>query len=376
MLDAGQTRRCRASDSRKKLPAWVRSYRAAGSCTLAVSTPSARKPGSTLCSFRKLRINRPAPASSTSDSATSATTSVLSTRAQPAAAAVASAFAQRVVRVARGDEGRNQPERDPRRQRGDHGKGHNRRIERDLVQPGNRNPIAHQREQPAMAQRGDRQPRDAAGGREHETLREHLSHEPPAFGAQGRSHADLPRAGGAPRQQQVCDVHAGDEKHEHDGGDEREERRPDLAHHLLLKRNEHHGSACVQRRVLFLQVGEQAAHLAVRLLERDTVAQARDAVRAVAAAHCAKLFQCLTVGNQKVGLLTGDSEARRHHADDRPGPATGGERHPEHVRAAAEASLPELVAQHDDGVVAAEIFRGRVGAAEHGLDSQCGKGVV
>ena len=33
------------------------------------------------------------------------------------------------------------------------------------------------------------------------------------------------------------------------------------------------------------------------------VAQARDAVRAAAAAHGAKLRQSLTVGNQEVGLL-------------------------------------------------------------------------
>ena len=66
-----------------------------------------------LCSLTKLRINRPAPASSTSDSATSATTSVLSTRVQSAAAAVTPAFAHRIARVARRDERGHETEQMP-----------------------------------------------------------------------------------------------------------------------------------------------------------------------------------------------------------------------------------------------------------------------
>ena len=46
-----------------------------------VSTLSGRKPGSTACSRRKLRMRRPAPVSRTSDSATSPTTSADRNRA-------------------------------------------------------------------------------------------------------------------------------------------------------------------------------------------------------------------------------------------------------------------------------------------------------
>ena len=89
-------------------------------------------------------------------------------------------------------------------------------------------------------------------------------------------------------------------------------------------------------------------HLAVCLLERDAVAQAREGVRSAAAAQRAKLLQRLPVRNQEVGLLADDREAGRHDADHRPAPAIGGERHVEHVLAAAQPSLPEFVAQHDD----------------------------
>ena len=91
--------------------------------------------------------------------------------------------------------------------------------------------------------------------------------------------------------------------------------------------------------------------------------------------HGAKLLQRLTVRNQEVGFLADDREAGRHHADHRSGPAVGGERHVEHVRAAAKASLPEFVAQHDDRAVAAEILLGRVGAAERRLDAERAKDV-
>ena len=77
------------------------------------------------------------------------------------------------------------------------------------------------------------------------------------------------------------------------------------------------------------------------------VAQARDGVRAAAAAHHAHLFQRLAVGNQEVGFLADDREAGRHHADHGPGAVVGGDRQVEHVPAAAKAPLPEFVAQHD-----------------------------
>ena len=64
-------------------------------------------------------------------------------------------------------------------------------------------------------------------------------------------------------------------------------------------------------------------HLAVRLLERDSLAQARDGVRIAAAAHRAQLLQRLAVWNQEIGFLADDREAGRHHADHGPGPVIG-----------------------------------------------------
>ena len=87
-----------------------------------------------------------------------------------------------------------------------------------------------------MTQRGDAEPRDAAAGREHQTFGKHLAHQPPASGAKRRAHAELALARGAARQQQIRDVDAGHEQHQHDRADQREKRRPELPDHLFLQR--------------------------------------------------------------------------------------------------------------------------------------------
>ncbi len=135
-----------------------------------------------------------------------------------------------------------------------------------------------------MTQRGDAQPRDAAGGREDQAFEEHLAHQPAASGAKRRAHAELALARRTPREEQVRDVDAGHEQDEHHGAHQGEQRRPELPDHLFLQAEEHHGPAGIALRLFFLELGVDAPHLAVRPLERDTVAQPCDGVRAAAAA--------------------------------------------------------------------------------------------
>ena len=69
----------------------------------------------------------------------------------------------------------------------------------------------------------------AADEREHEALEQQLPDDPPARGAHGGADGNLPRPVGRARQQQVGDVRAGDEQHEHDGAHHRHEHRPPAA---------------------------------------------------------------------------------------------------------------------------------------------------
>ena len=117
------------------------------------------------------------------------------------------------------------------------------------------------------------------------------------------------------------------------------------------------------------------AHLIGCPFERHAGGQAREAVRSCPRPGSgAELLQRLPVWNQELGLLTDDREAWRHHADHRPALACGGERHAQHVRAAAKPALPEFVTQHDDRV-ATEILLGRVGTAQRGLHLERAKDV-
>ena len=227
-----------------------------------------------------------------------------------------------------------------------------------------------------MAQRRDAQPGDAAGGGEHQAFGQHLAHQPAALGAQRGAQADLALARGAARQQQVGDVDAGDEQHQRDRADQREQRRPELADQSVPAAGR--ASPCG---------GHCAAALLSRARRRCRASRCRPArtttpsrSRAIAyelprPLRRAQLLQRLPVGNQEIGLLADDREAGRHHADHRPRAVIGRQRHAEHIARPAKSPLPEFVTQHDDRVVAAEVFLGGVGAAERRLDAQRAKDV-
>ena len=91
-----------------------------------VSTPSVRMPGSTFCSAMKLRINKPAPASSTSDKRDFRDHQRAERATRARSTAVTAAFAQRVVRVAGGEHRRDDAEDQA---------GHERQHQREAAPP-------------------------------------------------------------------------------------------------------------------------------------------------------------------------------------------------------------------------------------------------
>ena len=95
--------------------------------------------------------------------------------------------------------------------------------------------------------------------------------------AKRRAHAELALARGAPRQQQIRDVDAGDEQHERTAPTSANSAGRSSPTICSCRWKEHHRPAGIALRLLFLELGEDAPHLAVRLLERNAVAQPRDA---------------------------------------------------------------------------------------------------
>ena len=184
---------------------------------------------------------------------------------------------------------------------------------------------------------------------------------------------DFACAGGASRQLQIGDIDARDKEHQRDRGHQRQQRRPDLADHLIGEAEQHHRASGIAFRLFLLESGVDRAHLSRRILERGAVAQARQRVRPAASARGAELLERRAVRNKEVRILSGDAEARRHDADDGSPFAVRRQRRAKDVGAPAECALPELVAQDDD-VVAAVLFDG-VDAAERRLHAECAIGV-
>ena len=141
-------------------------------------------------------------------------------RAQQPPARMARRARERVHRVAqagarrldRGDEAEDQRDADRDRQREEQ----HAAVEAHVLHA--RQAAFGQRVHEADARPRDEQPERAADARQHEALREHLTHELPASGAERRAHRDLAAAAREPREDQVRHVGADDQQQEADRG--------------------------------------------------------------------------------------------------------------------------------------------------------------
>ena len=106
------------------------------------------------------------------------------------------------------------------------GEAENRRVQPDLGGAGHL--AARQREQAVDAPAREEHAQRSAGQGQHEAFRQELSDEPGARGAEGRPDRHLPFAGAAPGEQEIRDVHAGDQKKKAHGPEQNEDRRPNV----------------------------------------------------------------------------------------------------------------------------------------------------
>ena len=179
--------------------------------------------------FCRVRTKRPAPTSSTTDSATCATTSGLAGRALAAAvprAAEVPPTAGRLV-CARGTERRHAREQQSRRD-GDAGREHQhtyvrRQIENDRALPGRR--VGHERGRGPVRERDAGRRTDPG---EHQAFDEYLAHHAGAARTQCEPQRELRSARRRARQQELADVRAGDEQHESGDGEQNEQRLREL----------------------------------------------------------------------------------------------------------------------------------------------------
>ena len=153
----------------------------------------------------------------------------------------------------------------------------------------------------------------------------------------------------AARQQQVGDVHAGDEQHERDGAGEHAKRRADLVHHLFVHGHERDRPAGIAFAGTPVSSAAAMFFMSPSACSNETPSRRRaspcDAPRP-GAARSRAIVQ--PYGIMKSARWPIDREARRHHADDGSRSAVGGDGRAEHVGARAQSRRPEFVAEDDD----------------------------
>ena len=122
----------------------------------------------------------------------------------------------------------------------------------------------------------------AAGARQDDAFRHDLRGQPPAPRAERRAHHQLVPARRGPRQQKIADVRAGDEQHQADRAEQRDQNRAAISHEVVGKAHDVGADAAILFRVLPGQARGHERRGGSRPFQAHVVAQPRDAHRAVA----------------------------------------------------------------------------------------------
>ena len=165
-------------------------------------------------------------------------------------------------------------------------------------------------------------PARAADCGEHDAFGDELANDAPAVAADGGPHGELAFTRGRADQQQVRDVRARDQQHEHHRAHQRDQLRPHVGDEIVVHRLDPqvHVRRLLDREARS-QVGREAIELRLRLIERDAGLQLRDHPQGDVVARSG--LEVDAAGNQDVGTRIDvgagrkqDLESGRQHADD------------------------------------------------------------
>ena len=190
-----------------------------------------------------------------------------------------------------------------------------------------------------------------------EAFGDELLHEPDGARTQRRAHREFRLPSNRLRQLKVHDVRDGDEQHERDGAENGEQRRTGVAHHVVLERFEKEAGARIllgkradELRRDLIQFGERA-------LERHAVAHAGDGGQVATGPARPRERRGVSERHEDLRVRVDDVVVLgRQHADDGTRLAAERNRATDDRRIGVEASLPELVAENDDGVLIGNVF--------------------
>ena len=233
---------------------------------------SCAKPKSIVSSWRKLRASKPAPASMMSASAICDATSqsrVRRRRRDSAPPRVSSRSGDASRRADRRERRQHAEQQHGKRGHAERG-AEQARVHLDVVEAGQIG--RRERHERSHEPRGARHAEHAAGDGHHAALDHELTHQRARTRAERAPHRQLARARPGAQQEQIPDVHTGDEQQERDRGRQRHQHRTHVAEHRLRERRHvRAGEAHVARPGI-----HDREELVARRLERRTASEARD----------------------------------------------------------------------------------------------------
>ena len=206
-------------------------------------------------------------------------------------------------------------------------------------------------------------PTAAPADREQQALGQQQPRHAPARRAERQAHGQLALPRRRAREKQIREIRAGDEQDQADGPEQHERRGPDIPEQRRRPWRRRQPPVLVLRKLRLLGLLDapgDRVELRVRLRERRVRRKPRQNVELPDVARNGQ--RIAAPGNPEIGA--DEHQARRHDADDRRGPAADANRAIEDRGIAAEARLPEAMAD-DRGrwTVRSELLR-REAAAE------------
>jgi hypothetical protein len=169
-------------------------------------------------------------------------------------------------------------------------------------------------------------------------------------------------AGRGARQQQVCDVGAGNQQHEHNGDQQNEQSGFQIGSDQGIEQTEQVNSPIAHFRILFADAGGDGIHFGLRLLRRDSGFEfPEDDDYVVEAEFLAGIDdqRCIDIAAAE------QFQTGRGDADDRGGDSIQRNGSADEIGICIEAALPQTFADHGDGGAAGLFFvRPEVAASE------------
>ena len=212
-----------------------------------------------------------------------------------------------------------------------------------------------ERDQRAKTDPSQRKASRCSKEREHRALGDHLPHQPPLTGPEGRADGQLAISSSGAHQKKVGDVGAGDQQHREHDALQRIQRRARLADQLLADVDREAAEPARLREGLALRQPLHVAfddhlHLPVELLDRGPRLQAGDHLAELVAAGLIRHL-LRSEGERHVDPdIVGQTEVRGHHPDDPVGFAVDADVAPDERAIAAVAGLPQAVGQDHEVV--------------------------